>query len=74
MNVIPEPDPDEKRAVINLEFIGPAMKGDGPMDYACGSCGTVLLQWVEYKQVEGIVFKCGKCREFNEVPIAQDTN
>jgi hypothetical protein len=50
------------------------MSGDGPMSYLCGSCGTVLLQGIDYKEAGEVVIRCGKCRQFNEIPISHHTN
>jgi phage FluMu protein Com len=73
MQVIPEPAPNT-RSVLAPTFVGPVMSGAGANSYACGSCGTVLLDRVEYKQVQDIVVKCGKCQAFNEIPTSHHTN
>jgi len=39
------------RSVLNPDFVGPVIKGDGDMSYICCGCDQVLLERVGYKQV-----------------------
>jgi DNA-directed RNA polymerase subunit RPC12/RpoP len=73
MTVIPKPD-DQEQSIVDATFAGPVIKGFGPMTYVCGSCGTPLLQQVEFEQVQGVVVRCGNCREFNQTPLTHDMN
>jgi hypothetical protein len=72
MKVIPEPKPNT-RSVIAPTFKGPAIKGEGPHSYTCGSCGLTLLKNVECKQVQDIVVRCHECQSFNEIPASHHT-
>jgi hypothetical protein len=73
MKVIPEPDP-KVRTILAPSYKGPAMKGNGSLDYACGSCGSTLLRSVDYKQVQNVVVKCFSCNSFNEIPASHHAN
>jgi DNA-directed RNA polymerase subunit RPC12/RpoP len=72
MTVISEPDP-KTRTIFDFTPEAPPMKGAGQLSYVCGSCETTLLQSIELEQVEGVVYRCGKCREFNEIPRTDHT-
>jgi hypothetical protein len=44
------------------------MSGDAPTNVVmeCGSCGAPLLKNVPVQSIQGIVFRCKKCRALNE--------
>ncbi len=62
--------PKEGSATVFEPGVAPAMRGQGDMNYDCGSCDTRLLENVGYKQVMGIIFKCPGCSAYNKVPPA----
>jgi predicted RNA-binding Zn-ribbon protein involved in translation (DUF1610 family) len=69
MKVIPEPA-EGSRSVLFTNSPGPIMEGAGPRTYQCGTCGKTLIKRIRAMQVVDIVFKCGKCGSFNEIPTA----
>ena len=71
MTVIPKPD-DQEQSIVDATFAGPVITGFGTMTYVCGSCGTPLLQQVEFEQVQDVVVRCGNCGEFNQTPLTDD--
>ena len=56
------------RAVFRPDFVGPAMKGGGNFNAACGTCGTVLLENVGRDSVSNMVIRCAKCGSYNLAP------
>jgi hypothetical protein len=73
MTVIPKPE-DQEQSVLDATVGRPVIKGFGPLTYVCGSCGTPLLQQVEFEQVQGVVIRCGNCGEFNQMLPTDDSN
>ncbi|HTO92266.1 MAG TPA: hypothetical protein VMJ70_14140 [Candidatus Sulfotelmatobacter sp.] len=48
--------------------------GAGPVSYACGNCGRILLESLFDGQVRNIVIQCTRCGSFNETPPAHEFN
>ena len=69
MKVIPEPA-NGSRSVLLSDSPGPIIEGAGPRTYQCGTCGKTLIKRIRTMQVVDVVFKCGKCGSFNDIPIA----
>lgn len=66
MQVIP---PNVLGARLPIEgMVAPVITGKGHKDYACGSCGSLLLQRVRTTQVRDLVLRCPRCGSLNEVP------
>jgi hypothetical protein len=55
------------RSVVACE-ITPALRGDGPHDYACGGCGVVLANGFYRGQLQRLGFRCGACGVYSEPP------
>jgi hypothetical protein len=53
------------RSVIASE-VTPALRGDGPHDYACAGCGVVLAQGFWRGQIQRLGFHCGVCGVYSE--------
>jgi DNA-directed RNA polymerase subunit RPC12/RpoP len=66
LKVIPEPAKGT-RAIIRRDK-APLMRSEGPVNYVCGKCGTVLLESIQKGQVTGIVLRCPQCGSFNDTP------
>jgi predicted RNA-binding Zn-ribbon protein involved in translation (DUF1610 family) len=66
--VIPEPPPNTRAVFAGDTLTGPFMRGKGSTSYACGLCGNILIQDIIHGQVQNMVFKCPKCKSFNEIP------
>ena len=47
----------------------PYIVGNGEFDFACGQCGTILLQsvGVEQPEIHGVSFECPRCGVFSHV-------
>ena len=73
MKVIDEPEAGT-RTVFIFATLGPAIKSGGPRTYQCGTCGKTLIHQVNAMQFVNIVFKCGKCGGFNEIPTAHQAD
>lgn len=73
MKVVPKP-PEGSASVLEPDFAGVVILGkdasSGDMTYRCGSCKTKLIKDVDFKQVLGVVIRCGKCQRYNEIPKA----
>ena len=69
MEVIDEPE-EGTRSVLSSNTPGPTIKGNGPRTYQCGTCGRTLVRRVNTMQIVDIVFNCGTCGSFNEIPTA----
>jgi hypothetical protein len=65
---------DPQKESILVSTVSPVMKSKGMSDYICGSCSTVLLSSVSYKQVQHIVVKCPECGSYNDIPPAHHTH
>ena len=66
LSIIPEP-PEGSRTVIESK-VSPAFKGEGEVDYMCGSCGALIAEKVRLGQIRNIVVHCPKCGQYNEFP------
>jgi len=63
-----------ERTVIVLKHQGHGIVGVGEFTYLCGGCEHEILKDVEYKQVQNIVFCCGRCGAYSEIPASHHTN
>jgi uncharacterized ferredoxin-like protein len=45
----------------------PALSGDGPIDYVCQACGTVICQSMREGELDGVLFRCPQCLRVNRV-------
>ena len=68
MKVIAEPEPDTATILAPTE--SPGIRGQGDMNYDCGSCGTRLLEAMSYKQIMHVIIRCPKCSAHNTIPKA----
>lgn len=70
LRVIPEPQSDT-RTVIHM--VGPGtvvLQGKhSTLVMECGNCGVPLIEGVNMNQVQGIVFHCPSCGEYNETLV-----
>jgi hypothetical protein len=60
--------PDSVETVIFEQPVGNLdhfMKGEGNLNLLCGSCDFVLCKALMQGQIEGIVFKCPQCGNYN---------
>jgi hypothetical protein len=66
--VIPAPEPNTRailEAAEGLEIL--IMKGEGSnLVMECGACGAPLVEGVPVTAIRNLVFRCPRCREFNE--------
>jgi hypothetical protein len=62
------------RSIIEISYIGPAMKGRGDINYVCCGCGQILLEEVAYKQIPYLTIRCRNCRKYNEIPRFHETH
>ncbi len=65
MEIIPEPTPGTASVLVGS--MAPVIRGEGPADYVCGGCRTVLCEAIVPGQVQHLVFKCPGCGAFNRV-------
>lgn len=66
IKLIPVPEPEEGKATImHLTVPGPIIVGEGDQDYVCGICGDVLIKSVSAGQIQGGVFQCYQCKNYN---------
>ena len=66
LKVIPKPGPGRLNFInASATVQGPLMKGPGDIDFACGSCGYVLVKGLG-SQVEGFALQCPSCRKYNQ--------
>jgi hypothetical protein len=69
LSVIEEPEPMSRTVIRSkAEKILPLFKGNGNIDYLCGSCQTVLAEHVWKLSMSNIVILCPSCHSFNEIP------
>ncbi len=59
--------PDKKKRSIIESKVFPVFKGEGPYNYLCGNCPTVLCEGMQKGQVGNIVIRCPKCGRYNSV-------
>lgn len=45
----------------------PLMRSEGPIDYVCGKCSTVLLASVDIGQVQNFSLECPACGSGNGI-------
>ncbi len=53
--------PTEERGVIVYKKPGPVMKGDGPDDYACPTCGNIIAKSVKLSDLTRLLNAAFKC-------------
>ncbi len=63
--IISEPSPGT-RPIIDQKSL-PVAVSSGDVNVQCGSCGTVLIQGMIGTEFAGIVIKCPRCGQFNEM-------
>ena len=68
MKVLKKTDP-AKQAILEAT-VAPVIRSTGINDYVCGSCETVLLESIGYKQVVGLVIRCACCGAYNAISNA----
>jgi len=66
LSIIPKPR-EGSRTVIESK-LSPAFKGEGEVNYICGSCGAILAEKVRQGQIRNIVIYCPRCGQYNEFP------
>jgi hypothetical protein len=73
LKVIAKP-PSAARSIIHPsgDDVPPYFVGDGNLDSACGTCGTILTKSEWDMSVRNVVVECPKCHSYNEFP-AGDT-
>ncbi len=64
--VIPEPEPNTRSVLIFSGEGTVVMSGQGNVTLECGNCHAPLVQGIEMKQLENLVFKCNNCGAYNE--------
>ncbi len=69
MRIVRTPDP--RRCHLINANVAPALTGAGIQDYACGSCGTVLLASVTHDLVQDAAVRCATCGLYNDLPPAR---
>ena len=63
LTIIPEPVLGTASVLAPTKL--PAIKGDGPDNLLCGSCGSTLCENIGRDQIQNMVFKCPNCGLFN---------
>ncbi len=73
MNAITEPE-EGTRSIFICDTTVTTFKGTGPSSYQCGTCGKTLIQGARTERFADVVFKCGDCGGFNEIPTAHQAD
>ena len=65
-----KPGIEKKYAIIQLQEgkIDVLMRGRGHEDFPCANCGFIILENIDRKQIQNIVFRCPKCKKLNYLP------
>lgn len=64
------PPPPQGTAAVFVAgdgFMGPFLKGDGPIDLLCGMCLHRLVQQLHPGQIENLVLQCPACKSHNVI-------
>ena len=59
-------EPSLRSRSIIASDVAPAIRGEGPNDYACGGCGVVLASSIHVGQLQFLGFRCPDCGVFSE--------
>lgn len=62
MSVIKKPA-EGTRSVLAL---AEPLSSDGPVNFVCGGCRTVLIEGSHQGQFKGLVIQCPSCKAHNE--------
>ena len=73
MEVISEPEAGT-RSIFICDTAVATFKGTGPRSYQCGGCGKTLIEGATTARFANVVFKCGNCGEYNEIPTAHQAD
>ncbi|MCH9025498.1 MAG: hypothetical protein IIA05_00075 [Proteobacteria bacterium] len=73
LKVIDEPEAGT-RSIFICDAPVATFMGTGPRSYQCGTCGKTLIQGARIERFANVVFKCGKCGGFNEIPTAHQAD
>ena len=73
MNVITEPEKGT-RSIFICDTPVTTFKGTGPRNYQCGGCGKTLIEGARTERFANVVFRCGWCGEYNEIPTAHQAD
>ncbi len=73
MNAITERE-EGTRSIFICGAPGSTFKGTGPRSYQCGGCGKTLIEGATTARFANVVFKCGNCGEYNEIPTAHQAD
>ncbi len=73
MEVISEPEPGT-RSIFICDTTVTTFIGTGPRSYQCGICGETLIEGARTERFANVVFKCGDCGGFNEIPTAHQAD
>jgi hypothetical protein len=66
--VIPPPPQGTATVLIAGDgFMGPFLKGDGPIDLLCGNCLHRLVEQSHPGQIENLVLQCPNCKSHNAI-------
>src|SRR5258708_3232843 len=70
--VIPEPAEGTPSVLMSVGPAGmPLFIGQGPVDFACGACGSILMAGLDLGQVTNTVLACKNCGAYNEAGLFQ---
>ncbi len=64
LSIISKPR-EGSRTVVESK-VSPVFKGEGDVNYICGSCGAILVEKIRRGQIGNIVVHCPKCGQYNE--------
>ena len=70
LKMIVTPELPKRAPPVMKPSTAPWFKGDGDLDYVCGSCETVLAEKVSLVQIifvfKEIVVRCPNCQQYNK--------
>jgi predicted RNA-binding Zn-ribbon protein involved in translation (DUF1610 family) len=66
MMVISEPEPNTRSVLVYTGEGTVVMRGPGNVVMDCGNCGAPLIEGVPVANLQGIVFRCPNCGQFND--------
>ena len=69
LHIVDPPPAHKERAALRPDA-NPALIGEGPLDYECGTCGDVLARAIWAGLVYDVGIICAKCGAFNDTPSA----
>ncbi len=62
------------RSVFICDTADGAFEGTGSKSYQCATCDNTLIRGIDARQMIGIIFKCGECGGFNEIPTTHQAD